>query len=111
MPENLTQFEYDYFVFDGDEVPVSKRVEINGEPYILEIQYNEVGKFFPVILYDLDMNILLISKLSYANYTFFDITENVGFRKKLIPLNIANLYQDSRVTLENFGKTVFLFVI
>jgi hypothetical protein len=106
--------DLEYIEFTRDEIPVSKKVEIDGTIYVLEIQYNEMGDFYTSILYDEDENILVSSKLVYLGNAFDAVKEGMP-SKKLVPMNITDLTADFpgdlKVNRENFGEKIKLYLV
>ncbi len=100
--------------FDKNEVPVSKKVDIDGRLYTLELRYNGVGDFYSIMVYDDANTPLITSKLMYMGNVFHANTPGIPNRK-LIPLSLADLTADYpadiKVNQETFGDTVKLYLI
>ena len=104
----------EYLEFTKDEIPVSKKVDIDGTIYAVEIQYNEAGDFYTSVLYDEDDNVIVSSKLVYMGNAFGTGVKGAP-NKKLIPLKISDLASDQpedlRVNAETFGDSIKLYLV
>lgn len=108
------KIDLEYIEFTRDEIPVSKKIEMDGRIYLLEIQYNEMGDFYTSILSDENENILVSSKLVCFGNAFDAVKEGMP-SKKLVPMNITDLSAEFPRTLsvnrENFGETIKLYLV
>jgi len=104
----------EFIDFNREEIPASKIVDIDGKMYEIEIQYNELGDYYSLILYDENGLLLMTSKLVYM-YDALSATVEGLPSKKIVPLNftdyISGKYQDIQVNRENFGEKVSLCLI
>ena len=100
--------------FDQNEIPVSKKVDIDGSLFTFELQYNEMADFYTILVYDNENNPLITSKLTYMGNVFHANTPGIPDRK-LIPLSITDLASayppEIKVNKETFGDTVKLYLI
>lgn len=108
------QVTLEHIEFKKDEIPVSKKVDINGRLYTLEIQYNEVGDFYVAILYDDNEKPLMSSKLVYFGNAFH--ARGAGMpAKKLIPLFMKDISSEQpeniRVCSDTFEDKIRLYLI
>jgi hypothetical protein len=108
------QITLEHIEFTKDEIPVSKKVDINHRLYTLEIQYNEVGDFYVAILYDDTDEPLISSKLVYFGNTFHAHGPGLPL-KKLIPLYMKDISsgqpENLRVCSETFEDKIRLYLI
>lgn len=105
---------FEYIEFKKEEIPVRKKVNIDGILYSLEIQYNEIGDFYTAILFDKNEAPLIASKLVYIGNVFHANTPGVP-SKKLMPLNIQDLAasypEDLRVNSNTFTEKIGLYLV
>jgi hypothetical protein len=104
----------EHIEFKRNEIPVSKKVEIDGVLYTIEVQFNEVGNFFTMILYDDDEKVLLSSKLVYKGDALHVNNDELPGRK-LVPLNIQQLStgnpDNTVLNFDTFDEKVKLYLI
>ncbi len=100
--------------FDKNEIPVSKKVDIDGRLYTLELRHNELSDFYSILVYDDDNVPLISSKLIYMGNVFHTNSPNLP-KRNLIPLSIADLTSDYpsdiKVNKDTFGDSVKLYLI
>lgn len=104
---------YDIIAVDKEELPVSFDIVLGVETYILGFDYNETGDFFTVDLYKSDdegreLPIVLGEKMSLGVPLWGDIVRDDLPAPTLVPLDLGG--EQQRITYDNFGKTVFLYV-
>lgn len=108
------EINLEYLEYTKEEIPVSKRVSIDGRLYVLEIQYNEVGDFYTAHIYDNKDELLLTSKLVYMQ-NIININNTKLPSKKIVPLDLDDLSaeypQNLRVNSATFGDKVRLYII
>lgn len=96
-----------------DELPVQKTITLNGQDYILEAEWNDVGEFCVLTFRNLSYEVLFITKIVYGNSVMPFEIGGLPFEVVLIPANLDDLYSDSiteRITPSNLGTSVELFV-
>ncbi|WP_035350976.1 phage baseplate plug family protein [Fictibacillus gelatini] len=99
----------DYIEIDKEELPVRFEIDFAEETFVMEVFYNEIGDFFSVNLFDLNEEpIVLGEKLILNRELWSDITDQRLPAPSLIPLDESG--KEDRITFENFGETVFLFI-
>lgn len=92
-----------------DIMPLMFSTQFGDLSYTLQINYNEVGDFFTVDLYDVDGNeIILGEKLVYGKALWSDYTNSRLPMIDLVPLDESG--RTTRCNKETFGNTVFLYV-
>jgi hypothetical protein len=102
--------------FKKQEIPVSKMIEIDGNLYFLEIQYNEVKDFYVAILYDDNETPLISSKLVYLGNAFHARSNDIPERQ-LIPMNLNDMHNVqpgklfSKVSKEFFENEIKIYII
>lgn len=98
---------------EKDNIPEYFSITLGTETFILSFAYNNVGDFFTVSLLrpsesGVDEEIIMGEKLVINKPLWSDFT-NVGLPgPQLIPLDLSG--NTKRITWENFGVTVFLYV-
>lgn len=101
---------YDQYIdIDKNIIPYQLEIELGGEPYQLEINYNRAYDFFTVDLFK-DHEPLVVGEKLRLNRPLFHNVVNIELPKvRLIPADRAN--KAVRITHENFNDTVFLYVL
>ncbi|MED1201945.1 phage baseplate plug protein [Heyndrickxia acidicola] len=98
-----------YIDFDKEEVPVIFDIELAEDTYTMGINYNQTNDFFSVDLWDIDGNVIVLGEKMMLNRPLFeDIVDERLPAPTLTAMDEAG--NEKRVTYENFGVTVFLFV-
>lgn len=104
----------EHIEFKKDEIPVSKKVDIDGKLYTIELQYNEVANFYTTIVYDENEKVLISTKLVNMG-NIFAFKHNEVPERMFMPLNINDLTSDVpesiRVDYENFEEKIKLYLI
>lgn len=91
------------------EVPCIFRTAIGNISYYFGFNYNEVGNFYTVDLYDVNMRpIVLGEKMILDQPLFQNETDQRIPLIPIVPMDEANV--ETAITSDNFGKTVFLFL-
>lgn len=99
----------DFIPIDKEMLPEQFEVELGEENFIFEFRYNETYDFFICDLYDIDNEpIVLGEKLMINKPLWSEITRIDLPAPTLIPLDESN--QTSRITYDNFGVSVFLYI-
>lgn len=95
---------------DIGSLPEEFEIELAGSNAFLRFDYNGQGQFFTVDLYDNAHNpIVLGEKLVYGRRLWGDFTKPGIPRIDVVPYDISG--KENTVTLENFGRTVFLYLM
>ena len=98
----------EYIEIDKDEIPYSFEIELAGEVFEIEVNYNETYDFFTVDLFK-DGGVLVIGEKLIINRPLFENRVNIDLPKvQIIPKDRAN--SATRITYENMNETVFLYV-
>lgn len=98
----------EYIDIDKNEIPYSFEVELAGEVFELEVNYNQNHDFFTVDLFK-DGGALVIGEKLILNRLLFRNRVDIGLPKvQIIPKDRAN--SATRITFENLNETVFLYV-
>jgi len=99
-----------YIDVDTSKLPEEFEIELAGENVFLRFDYNEQGEFFTVDLLDNAQNpIILGEKLAYGRRLWSDFTKPGIPQIDIVPFDISG--QENTVTLDNFGQTVFLYLM
>lgn len=99
----------EYIEIDVDLVPYRFEIALENETYTFEIEYNSVGDFFTMNLLKNDVVIVQGDKVVYGKPLFSSVTYRDVPNIKIIPLDKSG--QCERVTFENFGKDVKLYLV
>ncbi len=98
----------EYIDIDKNEIPYSFEIELAGEIFELEVNYNQAHDFFTVDLFK-DDGVLVIGEKLILNRPLFRNHVNIELPKvQIIPKDRAN--SATRITYENLNETVFLYV-
>lgn len=98
----------EYIAIDKNEIPYSFEIELAGEIFELEVNYNQTHDFFTVDLFKGD-GVLVIGEKLILNRPLFRNCVDIGLPKiQIIPKDRAN--SATRITYENLNETVFLYV-
>lgn len=98
----------EYIEIDKDEIPYSFEIELAGEVFEIEVNYNQTHDFFTVDLFK-DGGVLVIGEKLIINRPLFENLVNIDLPKvQIIPKDRAN--SATRITYENMNETVFLYV-
>lgn len=98
----------EYIEIDKDEIPYSFEIELAGEVFEIEVNYNQTYDFFTVDLFK-DGGVLVIGEKLIINRPLFENRVNIDLPKvQIIPKDRAN--SATRITYENMNETVFLYV-
>lgn len=95
---------------DKNNLPEQFDIELGTELFTMEVNYNETGDFFTVDLYQYDNPepLVLGEKLMYGQPLFRDIEDQRFPAPTIVPLDLSG--KETRVSRENFGRTVFLVI-
>lgn len=98
----------EYIDIDKNEIPYSFEIELAGEVFELEVNYNQSHDFFTVDLFKNDGVLVIGEKLILNRPLFRNHVDNDLPKVQLIPKDRAN--SATRITYENLNETVFLYV-
>lgn len=103
----------EYIPVDKENLPEMFDIDLADETFKLKFSYNETGDFFTVDLYrpteeEEDEEIILGEKLTLGKPLWSDFTDMSLPAPELIPMDLSGM--ETRVTWENFEKTVFLYI-
>lgn len=97
-----------YIEIEKDLIPYRFDIELVDELFTFEINYNNSFDFFTVNV-EKDGEVLVIGEKLMLNKTLFSsLTDGRLPKGYLIPLNDGG--DDERITFDNLGQTVFVFV-
>ncbi|MFJ7891293.1 phage baseplate plug protein [Lysinibacillus xylanilyticus] len=98
----------EYIDIDKNEIPYSFEIDLAGEVFELEVNYNQSHDFFTVDLFK-DGGALVIGEKLILNRQLFRNRVDIDLPKvKIIPKDRAN--SATRITYDNLNETVFLYV-
>jgi hypothetical protein len=99
----------DYIDFDKTEVPVVFDIDLEEDTFTMGINYNQTNDFFSVDLWDGEGNVIVLGEKMILNIPLFeDLIDERLPGPQLVPMDEAG--NEKRITYENFGVTVFLFI-
>ena len=102
--------DVEYIDIDVSKVPYSFSIKLTDKTYTFTVKYNEVGKFFTVDLLDLNGDVLVFGEIIRYGRALFNVVEDERFPLPvIIPVCITG-EEISKVTPENFGKEVKLYL-
>lgn len=97
-----------YVPIDVDDLPESFDYDLDGETYIIKIDYNEQNDFFTAgIATDDEKWIVQSYKMILGQPLFANIIDDRLPTTSLVPMDESN--QETRISITNFGDTVFLY--
>ncbi|MCL0330534.1 phage baseplate plug family protein [Apilactobacillus xinyiensis] len=97
-----------YVPIDVDDLPEQFEYDIDGQSYILRVDYNEQGDFFTVGIATEDEDWIVKNWKMFLNRPLFEgITDERLPATALVPMDESN--QEKRISITNFGDTVFLY--
>ena len=99
----------EYIDIDKNEIPYAFEVELGGDIFEFEINYNAAYDFFTVDLFKGEFPLVIGEKLQlnrplFRNRTHIDLPTVI-----LIPKDRAGVA--NRITYDNFNDTVFLYIL
>lgn len=98
----------EYIEIDKESIPYSFEIDLAGEIFDFEINYNESFDFFTVDLYKNGKTLVLGEKI-VLNMPLFQNRVSIDLPKvQIIPKDRAGVAK--RITYSNLNETVFLFV-
>lgn len=99
-----------YIPIDKNLLPSRILVDLEYESFFLEVSYNELGDFFSCDLLNSDEDILVYGeKFILGRALFENLPIELQPATTLVPF--TNNQDMERVTFENFGESVFLFIV
>lgn len=91
-----------------EDIPYEFEIELGGEVFVIELHHNSEHDFFTLDLTKNGEVLVFGEKLVYGQ-RLFEIYQDERFPKvALVPKDKAG--NDDRITYENLGETVFLYV-
>lgn len=98
----------EYIDIDKNEIPYAFEMELAGEIFEFEVNYNQAHDFFTVDLFK-DGGVLVIGEKLILNRPLFRNRIDIDLPKvQIIPKDRAD--SANRITYENLNETVFLYV-
>ncbi|KOY81578.1 hypothetical protein I6G82_08325 [Lysinibacillus macroides] len=98
----------EYIDIDKNEIPYSFEIELAGEVFEFEVNYNQAHDFFTLDLFK-NGGALVVGEKLILNRPLFRNRIDIQLPKvQIIPLDRAN--SATRITYENLNETVFLYV-
>lgn len=99
----------EYIDIDKESIPYRFEMELAGEVFEFEVNYNESFDFFTIDLYKNGTPLILGEKL-ILNRPLFQNSVNIELPKvKIVPKDRGNVAK--RITFDNMNETVFLYVM
>ncbi|MEO4053369.1 hypothetical protein [Solibacillus sp. CAU 1738] len=98
----------EYIEIYKDEIPYSFEMELAGDVFEFEVNYNESHDFFTVDLFKNGLALVIGEKI-ILNRALFRNSVDIDLPKtKIIPKDRSG--EVSRITYDNFNETVFLYI-
>ena len=99
----------EYIEIPKEDIPFDFEIDLGGKVYKLEIHYNAFGDFFTVDLSKDNVTLiqgekLILNRPLFRNFVHADLPT-----VRLIPADRSG--SAKRITYDNFGQTVFLYVV
>ncbi|ASS66372.1 MULTISPECIES: hypothetical protein [unclassified Paenibacillus] len=98
----------EYIEIDKAQIPYQFEIELTGELYRMEIQYNPDFDFFTVDLYRGDELLATGQKLVYGVPLWRAIWDERFPDVAIVPYDLAE--KETRITWDNLGESVFLYL-
>lgn len=99
----------EYIDIDKNEIPYAFEIELAGEIFEFEVNYNETFDFFTVDLFKEGVPLVTGEKL-ILNRPLFRNCVHIDLPKvSIIPKDRAQ--QETCITYDNLNETVFLFIV
>lgn len=99
----------DRIIVDKSLIPYSFNILLGADWFTLEFRYNETANLFTVTLSKDDEVIVYDEPIIYGHILFSDVYQSGKYPMlNIVPLDESG--QETEVTYENFGETVFLTI-
>lgn len=98
----------EYIDIDKNEIPYAFEMELAGEIFEFEVNYNHAHDFFTLDLFKNGGALVVGEKLVLNRLLFRNRTSIELPKVQIIPKDRAN--SATRITYENLNETVFLYV-
>lgn len=99
---------YRYIEIDKNAIPYRFEIELAGEIFEFEVNYNESYDFFTVDLYKNGKQLIFGEKLILNRQLFSDSVNTELPKVKIVPRDRANVAK--RITFDNMNESVFLYL-
>lgn len=108
-------FDLTYLPVTASELPVSKIFEIGNE-YIFEFRLNEKIDRIMMAIKDEDQNVLYTTKIVYGSPLYHAVVDGIDMDQDIVAFNVDDLLStmsidDTSVTSDNLGDTVFFYLV
>ncbi len=94
---------------EKDKIPYSFDMQLGGYTFSFEVHYNTQHDYFTVDLYYLGRLVVIGEKLVYGKPLFSSLPHLPTPPVVIVPLDLTG--KETRVTYENLGERVLLYVI
>ncbi|MFC6202570.1 phage baseplate plug protein [Lactiplantibacillus nangangensis] len=99
----------DYIPVDVDDLPEQFELDIDDVTYVFGMNYNEVGGFYTVDLYDEDENPIVLGEKMVLNHRLWaNLVDRRLPMRDIVPMDESGKASD--VNPDTLGKTVFLYL-
>lgn len=99
----------DIIKIDKTLIPYKFAIPLGDVMYRFEVRYNAEADLFTIGLYDVDNNLICTEPLIYGAELFAkQYQPNVYPAMRILPIDESG--EETAVTWDNFGKTVFLVI-
>ncbi|WP_436704229.1 phage baseplate plug family protein [Lactiplantibacillus plantarum] len=99
----------DYIPVDVDDLPELFELDIDDVTYVFGINYNEIGGFYTVDLYDEDENPIVLGEKMVLNHRLWaNLVDRRLPMRDIVPMDESGKATD--VNPKTLGQTVFLYL-
>ena len=99
----------DRIIIDKESIPYKFDITLGEEAYTLDVNYNKSADLFTIGLYKQEVKICAGEPVVYGMPLFANVYKPMDYPPlQIIPLDESG--NESRVTWDNFGNTVFLTI-
>jgi hypothetical protein len=99
----------EYIKIDKDLIPYEFDIALKDETFKFMVKYNSLNDFFTIDLYKNDEVIILGEKLVYGKPLFLSCLHKSIPKVYILPYDISS--NTDRITYENLGEQVFLYLV
>lgn len=102
--------ERDFIDVDVANFPEEFEIELAGDNVYLRFDFNEQEEFYTVDLFDSSHDVIVTGeKLIYGQRLWHDFSKPEIPQIDIVPTDLSG--EENTITAENFGVTVFLYIM
>ncbi|MEK4131986.1 hypothetical protein NYE67_20440 [Solibacillus sp. FSL W8-0474] len=98
----------EYLPIEKDSIPYQFDIDLEGDIFTFEVNYNDRFDFFTLDLMRNDNVLVYGEKIVYGQPLFESYADNQFPKVRIIPKDIGG--QSDHVTYENFYEKIFLYI-